>query len=124
MMCDRKHQDQGEGQEGVDRPVGDPVLPEQGKDFGIHDADSCDGPSAKGRAVGQFCVRKAERGPAGDQAMRPRARAMVMAVSSIMSSWPPTMPRRPSSTRMSRAGTPYLALARLAKSRKEPYTPA
>jgi len=49
-----------------------------------------------------------------------RFRAMVMAVSSIMSSWPPTMPRRPSSTRMSRAGTPYLAEARLANSRKEP----
>ena len=39
-------------------------------------------------------------------------------MSSIMSSWPPTMPRRPISTRMSRAGTPYFFSARLANSRK------
>src|SRR6218665_2466437 len=57
-------------------------------------------------------------------ASRPRSRAMVMAVSSIMSSCPPTMPRRPISTRMSRAGTPYFCSARLANSRKEPETPA
>ena len=35
-----------------------------------------------------------------------RSRAIVMAVSSIMSSWPPTSLRRPSSSRISRAGTP------------------
>lgn len=58
-----------------------------------------------------------------NQAVTPRAwrsRAMVIAVSSIMSSWPPTILRRPSSNSSSRAGTPYLASARLANSRKEP----
>ncbi|AIJ45693.1 hypothetical protein O987_07725 [Comamonas testosteroni TK102] len=49
-----------------------------------------------------------------------RSRTMVSAVSSIMSSWPPTMPRRPSSSSSSRAGMPYLASARLANSRKLP----
>ncbi len=43
----------------------------------------------------------------------PRALASVSAVSSIMSSWPPTMPRRPISTRISRAGTPYFSLGAL-----------
>ncbi len=49
-----------------------------------------------------------------------RCLARVMAVSSIMSSWPPTMPRRPISTRISRADTPYFFSARLANSRNEP----
>src|SRR5690606_2361462 len=52
------------------------------------------------------------------------ARARLSAVSSIMSSCPPTMPRRPISTRISRAGTPYFFSARLANNKKEPYTPA
>lgn len=52
------------------------------------------------------------------------SRAIVIAASSIMSSCPPTILRRPSSISRSRAGTPYLASARLANSRKLEYTPA
>jgi len=50
--------------------------------------------------------------------LNPRCLAMVMAVSSIMSSWPPIIFWRPNSTRMSRAGTPKRSEARLACSRK------
>ena len=69
--------------------------------------------------------RHAERDP-GQQPMQAvhRARASVSAASSIMSSWPPTMPRRPNSIRIVLADTPYFFSARLANSRKELYTPA
>ena len=45
------------------------------------------------------------------QATTARARTIVSAASSIMSSCPPTSRCRPSSTRMSRAGIPYFASA-------------
>ncbi len=48
-----------------------------------------------------------------------RARTIVSAASSIMSSCPPTSRCRPSSTRMSRAGIPYFASARFANSRND-----
>lgn len=53
-----------------------------------------------------------------------RALAMSRARSAIMPSSPPTVPRRPSSTSMSRTGTPYIFSARWANSRNELYTPA
>jgi hypothetical protein len=53
-----------------------------------------------------------------------RALAISSATSSIMSSWPPTVLRRPSSTRISREGTPYFSPHRLAKSKNDEYTPA
>src|SRR5690606_19342078 len=46
------------------------------------------------------------------------ALAMVRATSSIMSSWPPTVFMRPSSTRISREERPYFSAARFAKRRK------
>ncbi len=53
------------------------------------------------------------------QAAIARARDIVSAASSIMSSCPPTSRCRPSSTRMSRAGIPYFASARFANSRND-----
>src|SRR6185295_13232395 len=53
-----------------------------------------------------------------------RARAMLMARSSIISSWPPTVFIRPSSTSISVERTPYLLAARFANNRKDEYTPA
>lgn len=47
------------------------------------------------------------------------ARTMSRATSSIMSSWPPTVFRRPSSTRMSLGFRPYLSPARRANSRND-----
>ncbi len=57
---------------------------------------------------GQFC------------AAATRSRAMSV----IMSSWPPTMPRRPASTRIERVSRPYRAAAVSACRRKLEYTPA
>ena len=50
--------------------------------------------------------------------------ARSRAMSTITSSWPPTMPRRPTSTRMSRASTPNRVEAASAWRRKLEYTPA
>src|SRR5581483_10711381 len=52
------------------------------------------------------------------------ARARSSARSSIMSSCPPTVLRRPSSTRRSRGDTPYFSPARCANKRNDEYTPA
>src|SRR5437879_4825590 len=49
----------------------------------------------------------------------PRWRTSSRATSSIRSSWPPTVLRRPISTRMSREETPYCCAARCANNRKE-----
>src|SRR3954447_929952 len=46
------------------------------------------------------------------------------ATSTIMSSWPPTMRRRPSSTRMSTVFSPYFLAAASEWRRKLEYTPA
>lgn len=57
-------------------------------------------------------------------AIKPRSLAMLIAVSSIISSWPPIIFLRPSSTRISRAGTPKRFAARFAFKTKVEYTPA
>jgi len=50
--------------------------------------------------------------------------AMSRATSSIMSSCPPIVLRRPNSTKMSREATPYFSPHLLAKSKNDEYTPA
>ncbi len=77
---------------------------------------------------GRGALRGVERG--GEHRVRghavtpERVATRSSATSTIMSSWPPTMRRRPSSTRMSRASRPCFSAARSACSRKLEYTPA
>ena len=67
----------------------------------------------------ESCKLSWRRAGGGEDGCQTTPRDMSSARSSIMSSWPPTVLRRPSSTRMSRELTPYFFAARCANSRNE-----
>jgi len=81
---DGKDQDQRQCQQGVDGTVGDAILGQQGEDFSIHNGLQCDR-SGRRSILGNDGAGAAAPAPSRQTAM-PRSRAMVMAVSSIMSS--------------------------------------
>src|SRR5262249_7759583 len=72
-----------------------------------------------GRPVEVGLHRAGGRGEGGGLFLQDHLRASSMATSSIRSSCPPTVLRRPISTRISRAETPCFSPARLANRRND-----